>query len=479
MHNIINSTFYSCIAALLFLGFIATGCSDNPSGINPVDIAVDVAFSDGYESSEAEGGEMTLTNVNSQETFEATINENGEATFQDLPSGSYDISVVLTLGREEVFNLTGNYPDEEEVTFNGSLSNITINPDTQDPTVELTAGRLGDLVIKQAYYAGSDIIDGAMFRDQFLEIYNNSNEAIDISGIYIMGAYGNRSKEGASYETETGQFDWNQSIGMPSDIDANDDYLYARWLYQIPDNGSEKMVEPGESIVIAQTALNHKEPFQDQDGDPVSVNNPELTVDLSNADYEVYLGDDVENVYPTDIDNPDVPNMENIFIFGRDLILDAPGREAYVIFRTDTEASEFESYPDPSVETVTNETTMYPQIPTEWVIDAVQIQPSPSNQVPKLLQDRLDAGYTFVPGGAFSSNSVIRIEAKQNNGRSILKDTNNSEEDFTFLKRAEPRVAAPTNANNAVPRLLAKPKYNQQRTYIDQLKSQWAPSVRR
>ena len=462
------------IAAIVVGGLLFTGCTDNPSGINPVDTSVDVSYSE-YENSSTSGANVKLTNVNTQKFYESTVNEDGKATFDDLPAGRYDISVIHTLTRDEVYELTGTYPDQEEVTFNGSLNDVAINPDTESPSVELTAGRLGDLVIKQVYYAGSDIIDGALFRDQFIEIYNNSNEDIDVSGLFVMGAYGVNSNGETDFVTEDGQFDWNLSIGMPSDIEANENYLYSRWLYQIPENEG-KVLAPGESIVIAQTALNHKEPFTNREGETVSVNDPSLTVDLSNADYEVYLGNEISNPLSSDIDNPDVPNMKPIFIFGRDMILDPKGRDAFVIFRTDEDPSNFESYPDPQTREVTEETTFYPQIPTEWVVDAVESQPSPANQIPKKLQDRLDATYTYAPGGSYSSNSVIRIESKTVDGRSILKDTNNSEEDFTFLERAEPRVAAPQTANRP---MIYKRSSQQKTDYLQNFESRWAPSYNR
>ena len=47
----------------------------------------------------------------------------------------------------------------------------------------------------------------------------------------------------------------------------------------------------GKSIIIAQTGINHKAPYDRIDGKPVTIQDPELTVDLSKADFEVYLGD--------------------------------------------------------------------------------------------------------------------------------------------------------------------------------------------
>lgn len=50
----------------------------------------------------------------------------------------------------------------------------------------------------------------------------------------------------------------------------------------------------------------------------------------------------------------------------------------------------------------------------------------------------VDAQFTFVPEGTYSSYAVIRKTQTTINGRKILKDTNNSAEDFVSQK-ANPR----------------------------------------
>ncbi len=65
---------------LLITGAVFAGCDSNPSGVEPVDITVNLAFSEGYDSAASAGTRVTLTNISSQETFEAEVTEEGQAS---------------------------------------------------------------------------------------------------------------------------------------------------------------------------------------------------------------------------------------------------------------------------------------------------------------------------------------------------------------------------------------------------------------
>lgn len=65
------------------------------------------------------------------------------------------------------------------------------------------------------------------------------------------------------------------------------------------------------------------------------------------------------------------------------------------------------------------------------------MHPTESKRVPKRLPNVLDAVRTFVPAGQYSSQSLVRKTLKTVNGRRILKDTNNSSEDFGYLNKAD------------------------------------------
>jgi hypothetical protein len=426
--------------ALLFL-LISAACSDREDGprVEPVDITIQLTFSADYDNEPAAETSVTLRNVTSQQVFDGITNADGSLLLEAVPSGTYDITARKTFTRQEFLDFSGVSIEEEEIVFNGALSAQSITTTSSSISLTLQAGRVGDLVIKQVYFAGSDRVEGALFRDQFVELYNNSNDTLFLDGLYVMGVLG-RSSTSVDEDTQAdGQWNWQNSIGMPSDIDANADFLYGKWIYQFPGTGEEYPVLPGQSVVVAQTAVNHKAPFTGNEGEPVTVINPDLTIDLSEADFEVYLAEDGGRPLESDIDNPNVPNMVNIYAFGRDFILDALGREAVVIFRSEQPVTSLPTYPTPNTSEIRDNTRLYYQIPKSLIIDGVEGQPSPTNQVPKKLQTDIDASYTFVPAGSYSSESVIRKVARTFGDRVVLQDSNNSEQDFTSLPIANPR----------------------------------------
>ncbi len=114
-------------------------------------------------------------------------------------------------------------------------------------------------------------------------------------------------------------------------------------------------------------------------------------------------------------------------------------------------------------------------------MDAVETQPAPTDdQIPRKLQNRLDAGYTFVPGDFYSSQSVIRLLSKDQEDRSILEDTNNSEENFTFLEKATPRAMPPQTANTPTGTQRQRLRTKRERAIsLDTFESRWAPRVNR
>src|SRR5690606_5340373 len=243
---------------------------------------------------------------------------------------------------------------------------------------------------------------------------------------------------------------------VESGKDANQDYVYAHTLFRIPSDGTGKKypVQPGNSLIIAATAVDHTNSYESNTSTPVTVTNPELTVNLNTADFEVNL---IEFLRPTDgsaytpfrtdVDNINVTNIDVVHVSsGNDLILNALGRDAYFIAdarSTGVNMESLKNFATPDRREITATTSIYKQIPIRVIVDAVELQhPVAASRVPKRLQTILDAGRTFVPGGQYSSQSLVRKTLKTVNGRRILKDTNNSEVDFGYLEKANTSKSA-------------------------------------
>lgn len=387
--------------------------------------------------------EIKLTNLTNGQINTAKTDATGKITFGSIMPGSYDIEATLKITAADYANLTGTN-QTEDVVFNSAVKGQSITDANTVVKLELKTGKIGDWVFKQIYYAGSHTTNGAIFRDAFVEIYNNSNEVLYADSLYFAQVFGVNTKASEiditqPYFRSDKQFDWSKSIGN-NIARANEDYVYAKTIFMIPGKGKDYPVQPGESLIIASTAINHKAPYLDINGKAVSVKDPSLTVDLSKADFEVYLGDiPVINPYPSDIDNPLVPNLKVIGLSSdRDLILQGGGRDSYVLFKTEDNVSSYGKYSTPDTKEITTATKLYTRIPTKYVVDAVETQPPvASSQFPKKLQFGLDATYKSVSKGEYSSQSIIRKTAKIINGRRVLQDTNSSSNDFDELERAD------------------------------------------
>lgn len=421
----------------LFLPFIACK-KDNTPGVQPLDIKLNLKYASDDFNTKLDLSTVVVKITNLATKTSSTYSPlQGVVNLTSIIPGEYDIDASITIPKAQYNGLTGE-SSMEDVTFNASLKKISLTSSTS-LDLELVAGILGDFIIKQIYYAGSDNKEGAVFRDQFFEVYNNTDRVLYADSLYFGRLWGRQSPTSQSdYYQSNGQLDWSKSSGMVGVESANTDYVYLRDLFMIPGNGKTYPVEPGKSIVIAQNALNHKAPFVGNNGKEVAIKNPDLTIDLSNANFEVYFGDiPGKTPFATDIDNPSVPNVEILDYTGNDWILDNLGRDGYVIFKnSDRLAVEnLKSYTEPSISVPTSTAKKYRQLPVNWIMDAVEVQPNTKDaRIPKKLTASQDAGFTFATLGGYSSQSVIRKTEKVTNGVRKLKDTNNSTADFMVIK---------------------------------------------
>lgn len=436
---------------ILFMFSILQSCKKDKDIVQSVDIGFQLEVDPEAFSFKVpfEKASIEIVNKTNNERYTAKADANGVVKYNGISPGTYSINVALEISAAEWSALSGQ-ATTQDLYLNYSTTNLVFTESKTMPIRLVSGSPLGNWVFKQIYYAGSNTSKGAGTRDFFVELYNNSDQVLYADSLCFGIVYGKNNNNTGVNLLPNLQFDWTKSIGMNVTNNANDDYVYAKAIFMVPSDGTgtKYPVQPGSSIIIAETAIDHTKPYTLHSDKVQDIEDPTLTVDLSKADFEVYLYPYEQKIQPgrtryaSDIDNPGVPDVETIFATGmRDMILNPQGKEAYVLFKgTHTiDPNKFSSYPDPTETTVTTTTKVYPQIPNNIILDAVELSSVlEKDKTPRRLNVSMDGGYAAVTGGPFSSQAIVRKTKQTVNGRRILQDTNNSTKDFVVLDKADP-----------------------------------------
>ncbi len=424
-----------------------TACSDSNDAPAVSSSSVEVSVSLAAAYSNATLGEVTVQLRNTSNGKETTVTTNaaGKAIFSNLPVDMYDVTATYKMSAADFAAATNTQAEGDSVLFSASASGVQLTPNqTAALTLELATATTDDFVLKTMYYAGSNNTTAASTYDQFIEIYNNTNRTLYADSLCIaittMNRYGNGHalQDKRYYYLEDGRYDWSKAVGMPDTVDANNGYYYGHMVFMIPGNGKTYPVEPGKSLLIASFAQNFKASFTNLRGQEIKPQEPELTVDLSRADFE---GAYERTVAMT---NPNVTDLIQIHKGNTTYMrLSSNGKEGYVLFRHPNPSS-FPLFVYPALPTAKGSNSQFLQIPVASVIDAVEvISPTADGYVsPKAILKKHDAGYTYAPSGEYSSMCITRKISRVDGTRYVLQDINNSSIDFVEMK-AEPRGFAP------------------------------------
>ena len=326
-----------------------------------------------------------------------------------------NIEVIKTVEAGDVITIDGIIPGIYTVAisgesqangftyvFNGNLSNIDLLENNIIKTLEMEAAKSGNILFKELYYAGSKVGGKtSYFRDQYYELYNNSNTVQYLDGLCIGNLY--------PTATTTLVYVWDRPDYQ--------NYVYLQTIWQVPGKpGVDKKypLQPGESVIIAQMADNHQR----------EALNPDSPVNLRGAEFETYLKTTANTT-----DNENSINMYMAFWATKSAnqaqwMVTINGG-AYVIFYPDGEID-----PNTHVIAPQNKANKAKDIPISWIVDAVECMLNETKISQKRMPAVLDAGATWV-SGTYNSKSVSRkIKETTADGRVIYQDTNNSLEDF-------------------------------------------------
>jgi len=312
-----------------------------------------------------------FSDVGQPKKYYKDTDRNGNVLFNNLSYSDY----LLYSEFVDVIKFNQNTGEWDSLKV-GGIGLPDINSNNIDTVV--VSSVVPNLVINEIFYAGSDRSTFYFF-DQFVELYNASNEIIYLDGLILCRA------------SQT----YNQNFEI-------NDYVQVLYVFQFPGTpltGTDYPIEPGEFITVAGDAVDHSQYVNDG-------------LDLSNAEWEFY------NPYAGEVDNP-AQNVTNILPERSVDFLINLSHNAIVL----ADGSEWE-YGD----FYTSGSSQYIHIPISTVIDAVEYSSNP--EATKVLTRRLDAGFAGVGMSKYSGKSVER--------RIPGFDTNNSRLDFVILDDPTP-----------------------------------------
>ncbi len=392
--------FFSVLLTFIIL-FFSVSCEDEE--VQPINVRIQLSYPDDFATQQVGAGiEVTLRSTTGGNELKALTTATGEVLFEGVIPGEYQAEATQQLTAAEALTITGIF--NEEMALNGSaVVDAAPSPvDGQQFDLELSGTPAGDLVFKEVYYTG---VPDFYFSDQFIEIYNNSENDIFLDGLCIADIWG-----------ASGQINPNTT---PTAFSNDTDHVYANSVWRIPGSGQEHVLRSGESIIIAQDGIDH------------TAENDNTTVDLSNADWETFNQRDDNR----DVDSPAVPNLERVYFTGGfDWLITVFG-PALVLFRTD----DFDALEKVQVPDLPDTFSPRVKIPKELLIDTFEALRDGDSGSFKRIPAGVDAGFVFATD-TYVGESFRRTLAIDQSGRKILQDTNNSGNDFERLDTPTPGV---------------------------------------
>jgi len=381
------------VMAIIAVALAAISCKkETPTYTVTVKVAVDETYPVG-----AELPVFTVKLINTVGGAEVSAQtENGVAKFTGVYSGVYNLTAASSAVWKDM-----------TYTISASAQSKSV---LKDETFEMTATAVksSNLIFKEIYQSGCKIGEGeydTYFRDQYYEIYNNSTETAYVDGLCIAECKG---------------YPWDRSFRYTYDIANPDDYVFVQHIWQIPGNGTQYPLKPGESIIVAQLAINHSS----------NVTSP---VDLLCADFEAMNGD--KKLWDGTI-LPDGPALNmtlavNAAGYAPQQWLTSVGNAAMIIFKSSVPlvnenfiACIEEPYSTNAVREVLRSD----------VLDAVNIISDETIIPTVILPTSLDAGYIWHSApGSYTGESISRkVASTREDGTKVYQDTNNTKEDFVL-----------------------------------------------
>ncbi len=349
-----------------------------------------------------------------------TTDAEGEVTFTDLLPGRYDVTALRLLSGDQATAVSEADSTLAGINAIGGGVQAQVHPPASNAEVEATAGRRGSLVISEVHDWSPRVTAGPSAQygqAEYIEVYNNSDTTVYLDG-KILGEGFWFLWESAVNEASLDNCTQFESWRMDPDGVWSEKHL------RFPGTGREYPLAPHDTRVVASQAIDHGEVH------------PGLGLpNLSMADFEVVgTGQDV--------DNPAVPNMEDV---GFRPSIDALGRGLVATYFTRFIADNVDlellptdglplRYPD------------YRRFPTATILDLVAVYDDPAkldwdSRVCDHLVSRVFERQAAPIRDALAGNAIHRrVLGKTRGGRAILQRTRTSAVDLVRDARSPGRV---------------------------------------
>ncbi|MBZ4191256.1 DUF4876 domain-containing protein [Niabella beijingensis] len=377
------------------------GCKKDDTNYNPLaPTAISFNNPEGVTNAEITSGSLKIREINSgRESVISTFSQGKMSA--DLTPGSYEFSFTGAIKYDkDGSSLTAHVKAFKDQVVIREATEAAVALDLF--LVNASEG----FVIQEIFFTGTRTPEDKTYNgDKYIIIHNNSDKVLYADSLIVA----------ESHFLTTTKRDYTP--------DVMKDAFTSSSIYMIPGNGKTYPIEPGASFTIAENAINHLE-FNSN------------SMDLSNAKFEVDL-------IPTlNVDNPAVPNT--IRVFGNGTPMHNRGFKSYVLAKLDVSLDAFKQnnlYTASYTNSAGGQTAaqVY-RINNNTILDAVNLSVAAEfNWI--VTAPSIDMGWSHC--GAIDGDpqrygkSVIRkVLSTGEGGRVILKDDNNSTEDFTADARA-------------------------------------------
>lgn len=397
----IGWTLTACLTVLLL-----ASCVDFDGATEAISVKYQVQMPEGFTAADVANKTVTITS--STQKLQAATDANGIATFENIVPDVYDVSVAWKMTPDEYSQITGEMVQNHKYTVAGSKSAELLSEDITTPlTIDMNISVDQSILISKIYSAGSkDSKNKNYLAGRYIELYNNSDETVDIAGLYL----------GLIETNSTPAY----TLGLVPDT------IFMKQIFRIPTDKSY-MVAPGQSIIITNSAIDHTQTAMNA-----------FEHNLLNADFEA------KDQQGKTTNNPDVPALELIYtafsaISNMNLSQGGPG--GIVIFETEEDVVNWPlayNYGKTSG-------NKWMKLPAKYILDGVDVLKNTAQTGVdanlKRLYDYIDAGYAYINSASGYNGEVMyrKVQSTTEDGRQILSDTNNSLSDFAISSEIAPR----------------------------------------